>query len=120
MKLIRFFNFVIHHPRIGGERWSKPHVATLSLHSLFELRNCLTKKTVLLDAEATTMETIANLIVDQPQNASLTREQKDKVRKAQCFFEDLDITEENVLIENSLGWNESKFLAFQIPPLGTR
>jgi len=63
----------------GGERWSKPHVATLSLHSLFELRNCLTKKTVLLDAEATTMETIANLIVDQPQNASLTREQKDKV-----------------------------------------
>ena len=22
----------------GGNRWSKPHVATLSLHSLFELR----------------------------------------------------------------------------------
>jgi len=63
----------------GGERWSKPHVATLSLHSLFELRNCLTKKTVLLDVEATSMETIANLIVEQPLNSSLTQEQKEKV-----------------------------------------
>lgn len=63
----------------GGERWSKPHVATLSLHSLFELRNCLTKKTVLLDAEATSMETVANLIVEQPQNSSLTIEQKEKL-----------------------------------------
>jgi hypothetical protein len=26
----------------GGNRWSKPHVATLSLHSLFELRSLLT------------------------------------------------------------------------------
>ncbi|VDO46005.1 unnamed protein product [Haemonchus placei] len=25
----------------GGNRWSKPHVATLSLHSLFQLRSCL-------------------------------------------------------------------------------
>ncbi|CAB1327892.1 unnamed protein product [Coregonus sp. 'balchen'] len=25
----------------GGERWSKPYVATLSLHSLFELRSCI-------------------------------------------------------------------------------
>lgn len=33
----------------GGERWSKPHVATLSLHSLFELRTCLQTGTVLLD-----------------------------------------------------------------------
>uniref|UniRef100_A0A8C5ESL4 Anion exchange protein n=1 Tax=Gouania willdenowi TaxID=441366 RepID=A0A8C5ESL4_GOUWI len=33
----------------GGERWSKPYVATLSLHSLFELRRCITNGTVLLD-----------------------------------------------------------------------
>ena len=25
----------------GGERWSKPHVATLALHSLFVLRSCI-------------------------------------------------------------------------------
>lgn len=25
----------------GGNRWSKPHVATLSLHSLFQLRSCI-------------------------------------------------------------------------------
>ena len=36
----------------GGERWSKPHVATLSLHSLFELRACIHNGTVLLDMDA--------------------------------------------------------------------
>ena len=36
----------------GGNKWSKPHVATLSLHSLFELRSCLVKGTVLLDMQA--------------------------------------------------------------------
>uniref|UniRef100_A0A4W5PFS5 Anion exchange protein n=1 Tax=Hucho hucho TaxID=62062 RepID=A0A4W5PFS5_9TELE len=35
----------------GGERWSKPHVSTLSLHSLFELRTCIQTGTVLLDLE---------------------------------------------------------------------
>lgn len=35
----------------GGERWSKPHVSTLSLHSLFELRTCLQSGTVLLDLD---------------------------------------------------------------------
>lgn len=36
----------------GGERWSKPHVSTLSLHSLFELRACLQTGTVLLDLDS--------------------------------------------------------------------
>ena len=35
----------------GGERWSKPHVATLSLHSLFELRCSLLTGTVMFDIE---------------------------------------------------------------------
>uniref|UniRef100_A0A8C2J438 Anion exchange protein n=1 Tax=Cyprinus carpio TaxID=7962 RepID=A0A8C2J438_CYPCA len=35
----------------GGERWSKPHVSTLSLHSLFELRTCLQTGCILLDLE---------------------------------------------------------------------
>ncbi len=39
----------------GGERWSKPHVATLSLHSLFELRTCIEKGTIMLDLEANTL-----------------------------------------------------------------
>lgn len=33
----------------NGGRWSKPHVATLSLHSLFELRSCLLNGATLLD-----------------------------------------------------------------------
>lgn len=43
----------------GGNRWSKPHVATLSLYSLFELRSCVLNGTVLLDLNATTMSQIA-------------------------------------------------------------
>ncbi|CDQ80329.1 unnamed protein product [Oncorhynchus mykiss] len=43
----------------GGERWSKPYVATLSLHSLFELRSCILNGTVLLDMRANSLEEIA-------------------------------------------------------------
>lgn len=43
----------------GGERWSKPYVATLSLHSLFELRSCIINGTVLLDVRANSVEDIA-------------------------------------------------------------
>ena len=35
----------------GGERWSKPHVSSLTLHSLFELRTCIQTGSVLLDLE---------------------------------------------------------------------
>lgn len=35
----------------GGERWSKPHVSTLTLHSLFELRTCLQTGSILLDLD---------------------------------------------------------------------
>ena len=43
----------------GGNKWSKPHVATLSLHSLFELRGCLLKGTVLLDMQADNLTQIS-------------------------------------------------------------
>ena len=43
----------------GGERWSKPYVATLSLHSLFELRSCIMNGTVMLDMRANSLEEIA-------------------------------------------------------------
>uniref|UniRef100_A0A8C2SXL3 Anion exchange protein n=1 Tax=Coturnix japonica TaxID=93934 RepID=A0A8C2SXL3_COTJA len=54
----------------GGERWSKPYVATLSLHSLFELRNCIIKGTVLLDLCANSTEEIADMILDQQSHSS--------------------------------------------------
>ena len=43
----------------GGDRWSKPHVATISLHSLFELRSCILNGTVLLDLEGSSLDQIA-------------------------------------------------------------
>jgi len=45
----------------GGERWSKPHVATLSLHSLFELRKGISSGTVLLDMNAVTLPQIVGM-----------------------------------------------------------
>lgn len=52
----------------GGNRWSKPHVATLSLHSLFELRSLLLNGTVMLDMEAISLEQIADLVLDNMVN----------------------------------------------------
>ncbi|XP_009293411.1 electrogenic sodium bicarbonate cotransporter 1 isoform X2 [Danio rerio] len=48
----------------GGERWSKPHVATLSLHSLFQLKNCIEKGTIVLDMDANSLQQIVENITD--------------------------------------------------------
>lgn len=67
----------------GGDRWSKPHVATLSLHSLFELRSLLTNGTVMLDMEAGNLEEIADLVCDNMVNSgSLPFASREKVREA--------------------------------------
>ncbi|KAJ8263031.1 hypothetical protein COCON_G00154880 [Conger conger] len=64
----------------GGERWSKPHVATLSLHSLFELRTCIEKGTILLDLEASTLPQVVEMITDsQIESGLLKADLKDKV-----------------------------------------
>ncbi|XP_065080481.1 sodium-driven chloride bicarbonate exchanger isoform X4 [Ochlerotatus camptorhynchus] len=64
----------------GGNRWSKPHVATLSLHSLFELRSLLLNGSVMLDMEAVSLEQIAELVCENMVNAgTLPIEARDKV-----------------------------------------
>ncbi|XP_035040498.1 electrogenic sodium bicarbonate cotransporter 1 isoform X5 [Hippoglossus stenolepis] len=64
----------------GGERWSKPHVATLSLHSLMELKTCIEKGTILLDLEASTLPQVVETITDsQIENGQLKAELKEKV-----------------------------------------
>ncbi|XP_068609431.1 electrogenic sodium bicarbonate cotransporter 4 [Brachionichthys hirsutus] len=55
----------------GGERWSKPHVSTLTLHSLFELRTCLQTGSVLLDLEACSLPQIVDEIVSRQINDGL-------------------------------------------------
>ncbi|KAM8873210.1 electrogenic sodium bicarbonate cotransporter 1-like isoform 1-T1 [Synchiropus picturatus] len=64
----------------GGERWSKPHVATLSLHSLMELKKCIEKGTIMLDLEATTLPQIVEMITDsQIESGQLRPDVKEKV-----------------------------------------
>ncbi|XP_013100619.1 sodium bicarbonate cotransporter 3 isoform X7 [Stomoxys calcitrans] len=67
----------------GGNRWSKPHVATLSLHSLFELRTLLLNGSVILDMEANNLELIADLVCENMVNArTLPPDSRDKVKDA--------------------------------------
>uniref|UniRef100_A0A8C8E5S9 Anion exchange protein n=1 Tax=Otus sunia TaxID=257818 RepID=A0A8C8E5S9_9STRI len=66
----------------GGERWSKPYVATLSLHSLFELRSCILNGTVLLDICANSIEEIADMILgQQEQSTEFDERTRAKVRE---------------------------------------
>uniref|UniRef100_A0A3P8XB08 Anion exchange protein n=1 Tax=Esox lucius TaxID=8010 RepID=A0A3P8XB08_ESOLU len=67
----------------GGERWSKPYVATLSLHSLFELRSCILNGTVMLDMRANTIEEIADMVIDSMvASGQLEEAVRRKVREA--------------------------------------
>ncbi|XP_067304206.1 sodium bicarbonate cotransporter 3 isoform X13 [Pseudorasbora parva] len=67
----------------GGERWSKPYVATLSLHSLFELRSCILNGTVMLDMRANTIEEIADMVLDNMvASEQLDESLREKVREA--------------------------------------
>ncbi|XP_055839108.1 sodium bicarbonate cotransporter 3 isoform X5 [Episyrphus balteatus] len=67
----------------GGNRWSKPHVATLSLHSLFELRSLIMNGTIILDMEASNLETIAELVCENMVNAgTLPPQSREKVKDA--------------------------------------
>ncbi|XP_055959093.1 sodium bicarbonate cotransporter 3 isoform X3 [Patella vulgata] len=61
----------------GGERWSKPHVATLSLHSLFELRCSLLSGTVMLDMDAYSLDQVINMVLD---NMVASKQLEDNLR----------------------------------------
>ncbi|XP_077159875.1 sodium bicarbonate cotransporter 3 isoform X6 [Paroedura picta] len=67
----------------GGDRWSKPYVATLSLHSLFELRSCILNGTVMLDMRANTLDEIADMVLDNMiASGHLDESTRESVREA--------------------------------------
>ena len=49
----------------SGNRFSKPHVGTLSLHALFELRSFLLNGALLFDIGGSTLDQISSIVVDQ-------------------------------------------------------
>ena len=64
-----------------GGRWSKPHVSTVSLHSLLELRSCLLNGLILLDFEADSLEQIAEQLSNEwLANGELTSQEADRVK----------------------------------------
>ncbi|XP_076313061.1 electroneutral sodium bicarbonate exchanger 1-like isoform X11 [Tachypleus tridentatus] len=67
----------------GGNRWSKPHVATISLHSLFELRSCILNGTVMLDMDALSLDQISDLMLEGMVNSGqLQGDMHEKVKEA--------------------------------------
>ena len=59
----------------GSNRWSKPHVSSLSMHSLMELRNMILKGTVYLDLEADNLDQILDVLLENVvHNGLLTAE----------------------------------------------
>ncbi|XP_012941835.1 sodium bicarbonate cotransporter 3 [Aplysia californica] len=67
----------------GGMRWSKPHVASLSLHSLFELRSCLTTGACMLEMDALSISQVADLLLDNlVSQKQLEESVRDQVRSA--------------------------------------
>ncbi|XP_074011913.1 anion exchange protein 4 [Numenius arquata] len=64
----------------GGVRWSAPHVPALPLHSLFQLRNCLQKGTMLLDLDALSFKEIIDRVLSgQPEEAELQPELRERL-----------------------------------------
>ncbi|XP_052672316.1 anion exchange protein 4 [Harpia harpyja] len=64
----------------GGERWSAPHVPALPLHSLFQLRMCLQKGTMLLDLDAPSFKEIIDKVLSgQPEEAELQPELRERL-----------------------------------------
>lgn len=66
----------------SGNRWSKPHVASLSLHSLFELRSQLLNGAVMLDMDAYHITQVSDLLCDQLIASKLLEESmRDEIRQ---------------------------------------
>ncbi|XP_053573206.1 anion exchange protein 4 [Bombina bombina] len=64
----------------GGERWSKPHVTTLSLHSIFELRTCIEKGTILLDTKKGSFKEIIETVMNRKiANNTLNEDEKERI-----------------------------------------
>ncbi|CAH1788172.1 unnamed protein product [Owenia fusiformis] len=70
----------------GANRWGKPHVASLSFHSLLELRKCLEEGTIILDMEDKDLPSIASAVVNRmAMNHTIRPEDKDSVLRALLF-----------------------------------
>lgn len=49
----------------GADRWGRPHVASLSFHSLLNLKRCLETGVVLMDLEEKDLQGVAIKVVEQ-------------------------------------------------------
>ncbi|XGW22053.1 hypothetical protein V3C99_004763 [Haemonchus contortus] len=66
----------------GGNRWSKPHVATLSLHSLFQLRSCLLNGLFMNDMTETDLPAIIDVLIEEfVKEGDIEEDMRDELRE---------------------------------------
>uniref|UniRef100_A0A0N5AKE2 Anion exchange protein n=1 Tax=Syphacia muris TaxID=451379 RepID=A0A0N5AKE2_9BILA len=66
----------------GGNRWSKPHVATLSLHSLFQLRSCILNGIVIVDSASETLNDLIEEILEAfSDKKQIDSKERDQIRQ---------------------------------------
>lgn len=78
-------------------RWSKPHVATLSLHSLLELRNFLVNGAVLLDLPGDDFNSIIEYMLTLVIGSNLLDESKRELVRKALLLEHVHPHEKNLL-----------------------
>lgn len=67
----------------NGKRWSKPHVASVTLHNVLELRTQMFVGALVLDADVTNIPQLADLIIEElSKNKTLTENTKSTIRSS--------------------------------------
>ncbi|XP_076110717.1 electroneutral sodium bicarbonate exchanger 1-like isoform X2 [Mytilus galloprovincialis] len=67
----------------NGKRWSKPHVASVTLHNVLELRTQMFGGALVLDADVTNIPQLADLIIEElSKNKTITENTKSLIRSS--------------------------------------
>lgn len=72
----------------GADRWGRPHVGSLSFHSLLNLRKCLETGVVLLDLEEKDLPGVAFRVVEQVLSLAILRTFYSNFTNSFCLDDD--------------------------------
>lgn len=72
----------------GADRWGAPHVASLSFHSLLNLRRCLETGVVLMDLDEKDLPGVAYRVVEQVRDKKVVQKSHQSVTCVRCELND--------------------------------
>lgn len=86
----------------GADRWGRPHVASLSFHSLLNLRRCLETGVVLMDLDEKDLPGVAYRVVEQVSNRCFLRLKNLTRVLSQMVIEDLIHVDDKAAVMRAL------------------